>query len=590
MSATTGGDLYFSLAQNSRDTTLPDVGDVSAADILKYDGSEFSFAFRGADVGLDSADIDAFAFLSDSELLLSFGSTVNLTDLGAVGRSDIVLFTADEQGDWSAGTFSQFFVGSQVGLSSSLTDNVIGVDVLDNGNLLISTAGEVVVSSEDGSTLSARREDILQFAPTSVGPVTAGTWDMYLDGSDVGLSFSTESVDGISIQSDGRLFLSTAGSFFADGFGGSREDVFEFIPEQIGEDSAGSILRPLFFNGNEIESTLVFENINAIEVRSVSEAPTNNPPTADSQETSTREDTSVSIQLGGDDGNPELDQTLTFSIVDGPAHGTIIGFNSETGKVVYIPDADYNGPDSFAFVVIDDATVGGEALTSEVATVSIEVTAVNDAPVNTVGGTQLLGDEDHPIVIWGISVHDVDVHEGNGRLEVTLSVQFGTLNVEPAAAPSATVEGNGSGQVKITGTAEEINAILASGLTYQGALNFSGEDSLRIVTSDLGNTGEGNVLSDTSQIGITVRSGAEQIQALDQVFEDLVETGELDKGPANSLQSKLKAGGSEKAQLGRLKAFTNQVKAMVKSGKLSADLGSLLTEAANTIRDSISIG
>jgi hypothetical protein len=590
LAATMSGDVFFSLAQSAQDTSLPGLGDVNPDDIVRYDGSAFSFVFRGEDVGLGGADIDALSFLGDSELLMSFASTVNLPGLGSVGSSDVVQFVADQSGDFSAGTFSIYFDGSQVGLSSSSTDNVVAIDLLDNGNLLLSTAGEVVVTAEDGSTLPARREDILEFTPTSLSPQTTGSWTLYLDGSDVGLSFSTESIDGISVGPNGELFLSTAGSFFVDGFGGDNEDIVEFTPQQLGDDSSGSFGWPLFFNGNQVEPTLLFENINALEVTNVDNAMENVPPTAESESVSTQEDTSVSVQLAGDDGNSDVDQLLTFTILDGPSHGTIISFDATTGEAVYFPDADFHGTDSFTFVVIDDDTAGGEPLTSEAAVVSVEVTAVNDAPVNTVLETDFVGNEDLPILIQGISVHDVDAHEGTGLIEVTLSVGFGTLQVASADVADIAVDGNGSNRIVMTGTIESINSLLAEGIAYQGALNFSGTDSLWVVTSDLGNTGDGTVLSDSSEVGITVRSTQEQFDALDRVFEDLVESGELDRGPANSLQAKLKTGGNEKAQIGRLKAFTNQVKALVKAGKLVADQGEFLTDAASTIRDSLLIG
>src|SRR5207253_849909 len=48
-----------------------------------------------------------------------------------------------------------------------------------------------------------------------------------------------------------------------------------------------------------------------------------------------------------------------------------------------------------------------------------------------------------------------------------------------------------------------INAAL-DGLTYYGNLNFSGSDSLSVVTSDLGHTGSGGALTDTDTVSITV--------------------------------------------------------------------------------------
>src|SRR5262249_57269717 len=60
-------------------------------------------------------------------------------------------------------------------------------------------------------------------------------------------------------------------------------------------------------------------------------------------------------------------------LVSGPAHGSLT-LNAD-GSFTYTPNADYNGPDSFAYRANDGAA------DSNVATVSIAVVPVNDAPV-----------------------------------------------------------------------------------------------------------------------------------------------------------------------------------------------------------------
>ena len=72
---------------------------------------------------------------------------------------------------------------------------------------------------------------------------------------------------------------------------------------------------------------------------------------------------------------------LSAVLVSGPAHGSLT-LNAD-GSFTYTPAANYNGPDSFTYKAND-----GQA-DSNVATVSINVGAVNDAPVaqnDSVGG------------------------------------------------------------------------------------------------------------------------------------------------------------------------------------------------------------
>jgi hypothetical protein len=97
--------------------------------------------------------------------------------------------------------------------------------------------------------------------------------------------------------------------------------------------------------------------------------PLNTPPIAYNQTITTAEDTSKGITLIASD--PDSDP-LTYFIVTGPTHGSLSG---SPPNVTYTPYSNYNGADSFTFKAYD-----GKAY-SNIATVSITVTPVNDPPV-----------------------------------------------------------------------------------------------------------------------------------------------------------------------------------------------------------------
>ena len=59
--------------------------------------------------------------------------------------------------------------------------------------------------------VSGNDEDLLVLTPSQLGATTAGTWAMYFDGSDVGLTATGEDVDALDAGADGRLYLSTSG-------------------------------------------------------------------------------------------------------------------------------------------------------------------------------------------------------------------------------------------------------------------------------------------------------------------------------------------------------------------------------------------
>lgn len=134
-------------------------------------------------------------------------------------------------------------------------------------------------------------------------------------------------------------------------------------------------------------------------------------------------------------------------------------------------------------------------------TIHLDVSPVNDAPVNVLPGDPQVAQEDEPFVIQGLQVKDVDA--GNGIMEVRLSVEHGTLTLP--AGSGVTLTGNGTGDVVLTGTLADLNALLAGGVTYQGERDFNGQDALTMVTNDRGNTGSGGALSDTDVLPIEVQ-------------------------------------------------------------------------------------
>jgi PKD repeat protein len=112
---------------------------------------------------------------------------------------------------------------------------------------------------------------------------------------------------------------------------------------------------------------------------------TNRPPTAQDQSVATLEDTPLAITLVA--GDPDGD-ALTYAVVAQPAHGTLSG---TPPHVIYAPEPNASGPDSFTFVANDGS------LASNIASVSIVVTAVNDAPVAQDQAVDAL--EDAPLAI-----------------------------------------------------------------------------------------------------------------------------------------------------------------------------------------------
>ncbi|MBD3669615.1 MAG: tandem-95 repeat protein [Gammaproteobacteria bacterium] len=94
----------------------------------------------------------------------------------------------------------------------------------------------------------------------------------------------------------------------------------------------------------------------------------NSQPSATAQVLTLDEDASLNISLGGTDADGD---PLAVVLTSSPQHGILEGTLPD---IIYKPDPDYSGPDSFGFYVTDGA------LDSGVAAVSLQVVQVNDAP------------------------------------------------------------------------------------------------------------------------------------------------------------------------------------------------------------------
>ena len=108
----------------------------------------------------------------------------------------------------------------------------------------------------------------------------------------------------------------------------------------------------------------------------------NDAPVATNDSFTTAEDTALSgnviantVPNSADSDIDSATNNLTATVVgSGPAHAAAFTLNPD-GSFSYTPTADYNGPDSFTYKLNDGS------LDSNTATVSLTVTAVNDAPV-----------------------------------------------------------------------------------------------------------------------------------------------------------------------------------------------------------------
>jgi VCBS repeat-containing protein len=198
--------------------------------------------------------------------------------------------------------------------------------------------------------------------------------------------------------------------------------------------------------------------------------PVNDAPVAANGALAVVEDTPANGTLSADDGDPELNQALTYSIVANGVLGTAVITNAATGAYTYTPNLNANGMDSFTFQVND----GG--LDSNVATVTVTISPVNDTPASASQSVTVI--EDTPTTI-ALNVSDADP-------EVTQAL---TLNVVTAPAHGA-----------LSGFNAQTGEVL-----YTPALNYFGADSFTYTVTDDASAGPAaNLTCPQATVTITV--------------------------------------------------------------------------------------
>eukprot|EP00953_Heterococcus_sp_UTEX-ZZ885_P012552 7200-Heterococcus_DN1.PRE.1 len=144
---------------------------------------------------------------------------------------------------------------------------------------------------------------------------------------------------------------------------------------------------------------------------------------------------------------------------------------------------------------------GGQALATAV--LPIGVLPVNDAPTVALSAEQLTVAEDTLLSLSGLSVADVDAHEGSGLVELRIAVHSGVLLLRSDNRAGLRVLVEQPLQLYFQGTVAAVNAAFA-GLSYRSAADWSGLDTLTITVSDLGNSGAGGAQSAELSAPITV--------------------------------------------------------------------------------------
>ena len=220
--------------------------------------------------------------------------------------------------------------------------------------------------------------------------------------------------------------VAVAANFIVDGQVGDWNGVSALATDPAGDSSSGESAIDLRTFFAAIENNRVFMRIDVANLQ-------NNGPVAVAGSATTLEDQAVTVNLSGTDNEND---PLTFAIVDAPVNGTlgaIVPTGPQSATVLYTPNADANGNDSFSFSV-DDGQV-----TSAPATMALTITAVNDVPSFTAGADQTVLEDSgaQTVNAWASAISAGPANESTQALDFIASNDNNALFiVQPSVSAS----------------------------------------------------------------------------------------------------------------------------------------------------------
>ena len=286
-------------------------------------------------------------------------------------------------------------------------------------------------ATADGEISSAPADVTLSVAPvndppaaaagslTVAGDKTSGELDLATLASDYETSDANLTYEIVTQPGGGTATLSGSVVTYTRTAPGRDEDSFTFEvidrgdPDGCGLPLPGTCTTPL--ESNVAGVTVSFDNAG---------------PVATPGDTTTPEDTAVTILLGGTDADGD---DLTFSMTSLPSHGALHEGPDAGGtrittlpaplsgtRATYVPDAGYNGADSFEFTTSDGAA------SSSAASIGVDVTPVNDAPRAADGTISVAGGSVTGSVDLATLVDDAETSDANLAYDVVSGPAHGT--------------------------------------------------------------------------------------------------------------------------------------------------------------------
>ncbi|MCF7496442.1 retention module-containing protein [Vibrio sp. L5-1] len=202
--------------------------------------------------------------------------------------------------------------------------------------------------------------------------------------------------------------------------------------------------------------------------------------------------------------DPENDTITVTNLVLDEGQGQLQRFENVGGADdamisgpywIFTAADEYNGNVKFTYTIEDDGTTNGaNDFLTDTAEITAIVDGVNDTPVVNGDSVTTIIDEDSGQLLSGINVSDPDYVDtfSDDLMTVTLTVDYGTLNVSLPAVTTVMVNGNNTGSVILVGTLSDLNALIdtptsPNGVYLDASLSPTNSIGLEVVAKDSGN-------------------------------------------------------------------------------------------------------
>ncbi|MDH4570050.1 tandem-95 repeat protein [Pseudomonas sp. BN414] len=457
----------------------------------------------------------------NDDTAVSFSYTISDGDLTVAGSASLDITPVNDAPTTAPVTLASIAEdsGARLITQAQLLGNAADVDnpALTATNLQISAGSGSLVDNGDGTwsytpaqnddtsvsfsysvtdgLLSAVGSASLEITPVNDAPTTAPV-TLASIAEDSGARLITQAqllgnaadVDSPALTANNLQISAGSGSLVDNGDG-----TWSYTPAQNDDTSVS-------FSYSVTDGLLSAVGSASLEITPVNDAPTTAPVTLASIAEDSGARLITQAQLLGNAADVDGPALTANNLQISAGSGSLV--DNGNGTWSYTPALNDDTSVSFSYSVTDGSlSASGSA--------SLDLTPVNDAPVNTLPGPQTTP-AGAPKSISGLSIADVDAASNN--LTVTLQVAHGTLSAQSIVG-GASIGGLNTSTLTLNGTLAQINATLAANIGYLSAANFSGDDTLTMTTSD-------GAASDVDNLGIMVT--ATQVNAAPVAVNDVL--------------------------------------------------------------------